>query len=608
MNYLSQILGLPVFDATGEKIGTVNDLGIATGEVFPRVTSLAFRGPSKTPFMISWRKYVESLDEEGIRLAVPAHEIRFSYLQPSELLLNRDLMDKQIVDTQGMKVVRVNDLKLSLSGKDQLRLLGAEVGLRGLLHTLSPQLDKITTKIAQLIGRPIPEKLIAWNYMDLLERDLSQVKLSVSHKRLDELHPADVADIIEQLDPRLRARVFAQLDTERAADTMAEMEGEYQADVIDDLPDRKASDMIASMDPDDAADLIGELSYDKAERLLKLMGIDEQRAIRKLLGYRDKTAGGIMTTEVVALDEHASAADAIEVLRNLDEDHETVYNIYTIDDTGVLKGVLSLRDIACASPEQKLHELAFNDLITIDPDEDQEEVASQIAKYDLVAMPVVDENNVLLGIVTVDDALEVMQEEHLEDLQLAGSSRGVSAEDDKPGHDLRWFLTRSTWFFIWVVLTIVVFVTQLPYGISLVLLLPVIILVAADTTSFATAQLIEADDDDEDARVKRSQQVLRHSGLGILMGALFALTLYGAGTVATAPHLPQEALLVLCISVALISALVIACTTPLIALFEYADKIERPLSSSIITPMVMTVSSLAFIGCVLAGLRMVGLI
>ena len=223
MLYLSQMTGKPVVDATGEKIGTISDLAISTGEVFPRITSLAFQGPGKVPFMISWRKYVGKFDEDGIELSVPAKDIRFSYLQPEEVLLARDLLDRQIVDTQGMKVVRVNDLKLSESGS-QLRLLGAEVGTRGILRGLSPLLEKAVVAISGLFGKRIDEKLIAWNYMDLLDRDLSEVQLSVTHKRLDELHPADVADILEQLDPQQRANVFRHLDDAQATEAVSEME------------------------------------------------------------------------------------------------------------------------------------------------------------------------------------------------------------------------------------------------------------------------------------------------------------------------------------------------------------------------------------------------
>ena len=142
MIYLSQLMGNPVYASDGEKIGSVSDLGIATGEVFPRVTSLAFKGPGRTPFMISWRKYVDTYDEKEIHLKVPATEIRFSYLQPDEVLIARDILNKQIVDTRGMRVVLVHDLKLSDTNSTQLRLLGAEVGARGILRSLSPALER----------------------------------------------------------------------------------------------------------------------------------------------------------------------------------------------------------------------------------------------------------------------------------------------------------------------------------------------------------------------------------------------------------------------------------------------------------------------------------
>ena len=224
MNYLSEMLKLPVLDVDGEKLGVVNDFGIATGEVFPHVTSLAFRGPGKTPFMISWRKWVDRIDETGVYLNTSATNIRFSYLQPTELLLARDVLNKQIVDTQGMKVVRVNDIKFSMSGENQLRLLGAEVGARGLLRAISPALEHVVESFMKHLGKPLSEDIIAWSYMDLLDRSTKNIQLSVSHKTLGELHPADIADIIEQLDPRLRAQVFAQLDTAQAAEAISEFD------------------------------------------------------------------------------------------------------------------------------------------------------------------------------------------------------------------------------------------------------------------------------------------------------------------------------------------------------------------------------------------------
>lgn len=451
MNYLSEMLKLPVVDAAGEKIGIVNDLGIATGEVFPRVTALAFQGPGKTPFMISWRKYVERFDDDGVYLKYPATDIRFSYLQPDEVLLARDIMNKQIVDTQGMKVVRVNDIKLSTTGENQLRLLGAEVGARGLLRAIHPLFERVTVKVAKMLGKPLPEDIIAWSYMDLLERSTKQIKLSVSHKTLSELHPADIADIIEQLDPRLRTQVFAQLDTEQAAEAIAELDDdELMTEMLEGLSDREASTMLATMDPDDAAALIEELDYEKAEKLLRLMGVKEEKAIRDLLGYEEDTAGRIMTNQFVALSATATVQDAIDALRDLDEDFESIYYVYTTDAEGALTGVLSMRSLVVADHADRLKDLAYRDVVWVAPDLDQEQVADEMTKYDLVAMPVCDENRHILGIVTVDDALDVIAEEHAEDLQIAGVSVGESNAGEST-HAFTWFSQRQYWVVVWAI-------------------------------------------------------------------------------------------------------------------------------------------------------------
>ncbi len=411
MLYLSQMLGDPVIDANGEKIGSISDLAIQTGEVFPRITSLAFLGPGKTPFMISWRKYVDSFsEEEGIRLKVDRTAIRFSYLQPAEVLLARDLLNRQIVDTQGMKVVRVNDLKLSVSGS-QLRLLGAEVGLRGILRGLAPWIERAVCAVSGLFGKTIDERLIAWNYMDLLDRDLSKVQLSVSHTRLEELHPADIADILEQLDPKQRAEVFKHLDDGQAGDAIAELEDEFQADIIDEIGEKRASRLLRDMDPDDAADIVGDLPYEKAEALLRLMGVEDAEGIRKLLGYKEDTAGGLMTTQFVALKGSSTVEEAVEVLRGLDEDHPTVNYVYVLDEYDKLVGVLSLRTLVLAPDGSTLAAIMFDELITTLPETPEDEVAADISKYDLLAMPVVDEAGRLLGIVTVDDAMDVFEDD-----------------------------------------------------------------------------------------------------------------------------------------------------------------------------------------------------
>jgi len=529
MFYLSQMLGQPVVDASGEEIGTINDIAIATGEVFPRVTSLAFLGPDKTPFMLSWRKYVAELTDDQIKLNVPAPDIRFSYLQPDEVLLHRDLLNKQIVDTQGMKVVRVNDLKLSES-RNQLRLLGAEVGARGILRGISPALERAVASIAKLLRTELSEKLIAWNYMDLLDRDLSQVKLSVTHKRLHELHPADVADILEQLSPSQRAAVFTHLDNEAAADTISELEDDLQADVIDDLSERRASDLLAEMDPDDAADIIGDLPYDKAERLLRLMGLEDQAAIRSLLGYKEKTAGGIMTPEVTTVTEDMTMQQVIEHLRAEAAEHESIYYVYVVEGDRHLTGVISLRDLLLAAPDTCVCDIAERDLFTANPDDDQEDVAEQMSKYDLLALPVVDERGRILGIVTVDDALDVLEEESAEDLALA---TGSSGKRGPAANTLWWVVRRSAWLVTWAAVAIgaVAVLRNVDAGAWSTLVLPALIFMplllhtAEDVSQRAIAEMIEEDDDERPALWPR---VLRDVLAGLAMGLLAGLFVFTA--------------------------------------------------------------------------------
>lgn len=531
MFYLSQVLNMPVRDADGIEIGRISDLAISAGEVFPRITSVAFRGPAKTPFMISWRKYVATFSEEdGITLGTKQAGIRFSYLQPEEILLARDLLNKQIVDTQGMKVVRVNDLKLSASG-DHLRLMGAEVGIRGLLRGIAPWLEHAVVGVSKVLGHPLEENLIAWSYMDLVDRDLSQVQLSMTHKRLHELHPADVADILEQLDPQQRARVFEHLDQEQAADAVAEMEDELQSDLVDDLSEKKASELLANMEPDDAADILGDLSYEKAEKLLWLMGVQDQRRIRALLGYRDKTAGGIMTTEYVSAQGEQTVEDTIKQVRSLGEEFESVHYVYVIDHEGRLMGTVSLRQLVLADGSRTLGDAAETEVVSANPDDDQEEVADTISKYNLLALPVVDEADKLLGIVTIDDALDVIEEEHEEDLAIAGAN-SVEIEGSV-ADSFAWFLRRIAWFLVWAVVAFAIILTGTADLFSGALITMPLLLVVAETVAFYVIQTL-IDYDGSDGERTFPQMVGHNIAVGFIVAALIGLLLTGIGGVVVA--------------------------------------------------------------------------
>jgi Mg2+ transporter MgtE len=526
MFYLSQMLGKPVVDASGDEIGLINDVAIETGEIFPRVTSLAFVGPDKTPFMLSWRKYVETVGDDRIALNVARPDLRFSYLQPDELLLSRDLLNKQIVDTQGKKVVRVNDLKLS-EARGHLRLLGAEVGVRGILRGISPLLETAVQASFRLVGQELHERLIAWNYMDLLERDLAQVQLSVTHKRLHELHPADVADVLEQLNPTQRSKVFEHLDNVQAAEAIAELEDEYQAAVLDEFSAQRASDILEIMDPDDAADIIGDLPYETAERLLRLMGVKEARLVRSLLGYREESAGGIMTSEITAVTEDMDVSRVIDYLRHEAPTGEDVYYIYVVDQDRTLTGVISLRDLVVSEPGVSVSDIAKREVITVGVEDDQEDVADVMRKYDLLAAPVVDETGKILGVVTVDDALEVMEEESAEDLALAtGSSRRITATGA-----WSWLARTSGWVTVWVVLGVGAalllrsFSDPIAAILPAVFFLPLVVRLAEDISSHALSVLFDAPDTPE--RPPLVRRVLADLGVGAALAFVSGLIVFG---------------------------------------------------------------------------------
>lgn len=614
MNYLSEMLGIPVIDSTGEKIGVVNDMGIATGEVFPHVTSLAFQGPGKTPFMISWRKYVESVDNDAVRLAVPATDIRFSYLQPDEVLLARDILNKQIVDTQGLKVVRVNDIKLSSSGENQLRLLGADVGARGLLRAVHPMVERTAAAVCKAVGKPLAEDIIAWSYMDLLERSTQQIKLSVSHKTLGELHPADIADIIEQLDPRLRSQVFAQLDTAQAAEAITELDDdELMTEMLEGLSDRDASSMLAMMDPDDAAALIEELDYEKAEKLLRLMGVKEEKAIRKLLGFEEDTAGRIMTSEFVALPSTATVGDAIDAIRKLDEDFESVYYVYTTDPAGVLTGVLSLRTLIVAEHDTRLRDLAYKDVVWVAPDLDQEQVTQEMTKYDLVAIPVCDENRHILGIVTFDDAMDVIAEEHQEDLQIAGVGSGDSASDDST-NVLSWFVHRQYWVVVWGIAScIMATVLGTALGSAHLVVfpmcaMPLVLLAASRMVSFVKNYFLEYDGHDDEPKPYLGF-FFQSTGMGLILSLVTYLCAQLVRTAAF-PDAPmfEEQLFTGCFNIAAIICLVgnMSAVIYLMVLF-WRDEHDLNTSGTAMNVIAVMISCVAYcIAAVLLAMSVMG--
>jgi len=403
MLFLSQIIGRPVRDPADEPLGTVADLLVAIGDQYPPVTGLVMLTDRRKIFL-PWPS-VERLDASGARLRVRTIDIGKFQRRPDEILLKGDLLDKQIVDIEGRKVIRVNDVRLDeIDGA--YRVVAVDVGAAGILRRLG--IEGPWRTIARNLGLPVPERYIDWEDVDPLESTIAGVRLRVPHAKLAQLHPSDLAAIIDQLAPRDRAGVLAALDDEAVAEAMEEMEPDTQVDVLEDLAPERAADILEEMSPDDAADLVADLDQDTRDEILSLMEKDDVEEVRELLGYPEDSAGGIMTTEYIAVDERLTAAQTIDRLRQLEPDAETIYYVYVTDDDGRLVGVLSLRDLIVAAPGVTIGSVMIREPVAVGVLAGQEEVAEVVAHYNLLAVPVVDDEERLMGIVTVDDAIDTV--------------------------------------------------------------------------------------------------------------------------------------------------------------------------------------------------------
>lgn len=404
MLYLSQAIGRPVLDLNGESIGKVADLIVALGSQYPPLTGLVVATDGRRRIFLPWTS-VQSLDASGAQLAGAMIDVTKFRQRPNEILLRADLMDRQIVDIDGRKVVRVNDLRLD-EIEGTLRLVAVDVGAAGLLRRLG--IEGAYRLIARNLGLAVPERYIDWEDVDPVESSVSSVKLRVPHAGLAELHPADLASILDQLAPRDRAGVLASLDDEQVADAIEEMEPDTQVEILEDLAPERAADILEEMSPDDAADLVADLDQDTRDEILAFMEKEEADEVKELLGYPEDSAGGIMTTEFVAIDAGLTAEGAIDRLRELEPDAETIYYVYVSAEDGRLAGVLSLRDLIVARPSTPIADFMIKEPVAVLVTADQDEVAEVVAKYNLLAVPVVDDERRLVGIVTVDDAIDTV--------------------------------------------------------------------------------------------------------------------------------------------------------------------------------------------------------
>jgi len=398
MLYLSQVLRRPVRDREGERVASIRDVVVRLGEDHPPVTGLVARYGRRDFYLP--RQRLASFGESGVQLNSDKLDLRPFARREGEVLLARDVLDKQLIDVDGKRVVRVNDVQLIVAG-GEWRVTGADVSLQGLWRRLAPQ---------GFVGSRRTVEVIDWADVGYLATDAATVQLKSSQGKLARLHPVEIARLAEALSYQQGAEVVASLDDETAAETLEEMPDERQARIIGDMDEERAADILEWMSPDEAADVLGDLPEAKAEDLLNRMEGEEQADVAELLPYADDTAGGLMTTEFVTLPQGLTVGEALARLREMAETPNMIYYLYVVEAEGSWKlcGVIALRSLILADPHAPLADVMRQDFQQAHPHDEAREVAQKIAEYNLLALPVVDDEGDIAGIVTVDDAMELL--------------------------------------------------------------------------------------------------------------------------------------------------------------------------------------------------------
>jgi len=409
---LSELLGAAVYDPSGAVSGRVREVTMTPQEDRSRISSLIIK--TKTGNRVLPFTAVAAING-GIKSATAAGEWLPANGAEGMFLLERDLLDQQVIDINGRKVVRVNDVDLQLELQKGavtlplvLRVHSVDVGARGAVRRL---LRGVAPKAAlrALLGR-IPPRTIPWNFVDVIETDPARrVKLKISHDGLAKLHPADIADIVEDLAPDERQAVFQTLDQEVAAEALEEVEPRVQKAIVESLDSERAAEIVEEMDPDAAADLLGDLPEERTEQILVQMEPEAQQDVVELLEHREETAAGRMTTEFLALPVNATAQNAIDSMREFEGGVEAVSTIYLVDSKGTLVGAVPLARVALAAAATPMLSLTQEPLVLAHEGVEENEVAELFDKYNLLTLPVVDEHNKLTGIITSDDVISMLR-------------------------------------------------------------------------------------------------------------------------------------------------------------------------------------------------------
>lgn len=399
--YLSAVIGRSVINNKGDELGILRDLVMIPGDVFPEVSHIVIKSRNGLK-SLPWHEV--TLFTHVVISVAGAHPPGLSSFEAhdSEILVKRDLLDKQIVDANGAKVVRVNDIKLG-NLNQKLCIFSVDIGFRGLLRRLG--YERLGETIAKTLGKDIPNTEISWEYVQPLEANSSKLALNIARDQMNEMHPADLADILENIPIQSIRTVLDSIDAETTGDTIYELEADMRNVIINQLNDEQVSDILEEMEPDEAADILADLPEGKAQELLDMMSREDAEDIQELLEHEEDSAGGLMTPDYFRLSSQITIGQALEILKGCADDVETIYYGYVVDADDRLEGVVSLKQLLMNPPETHITDIIEENIKYVHIDAEPEDMLETLAKYDLIAVPVLDSDDRMAGIVTVDDVL-----------------------------------------------------------------------------------------------------------------------------------------------------------------------------------------------------------
>ncbi|HIJ87061.1 MAG TPA: magnesium transporter [Desulfuromonadales bacterium] len=399
--YLSSVIGRSVINSNGDQIGTLRDLIMIPGEVFPVVSHIVIK--TRTGIKIlPWSEV--TLFTHVVISTGSTRPLGLTAYLPEEgyILVKRDLLDKQIVDVEGAKVVRVNDIKLGKFNQ-QLCIFSVDIGFRGLLRRLG--YERFGERFARAVRRDIPHAEISWSYVQPLEANSSRLALKIARDQMNEMHPADLADIIENIPIQSIRTVLDSIDTETTGETLYELESDMRNLVINQLDNEQITDILEEMEPDEAADVLSDLPEQKAQELLDMMDQEDAEDIQELLEHEEDSAGGLMNPDYLRLTSDITVGRALEIIRACADEVETIFYGYVVTAEDCLEGVVSIKGLIMNPLETIISDIMEENIKSVRIDAELEDMLETLAKYDLIAIPVLDAEDKMAGIVTVDDVL-----------------------------------------------------------------------------------------------------------------------------------------------------------------------------------------------------------